>query len=115
MPVSLSKKRIKNVHDKVLENVRLGKAANVSKAMREEGYAETSIRAMKVTKTKLWATLMEEIDDEIVIRRVAEILRDGDSRASLQAADMLLKLKDRYPANKIKHAVFDERNSIMVD
>jgi hypothetical protein len=38
-----------------------------------------------------------------------------DSRAARTAADMLLKLKDRYPASKVKHAVFDERNSIMVD
>jgi len=100
--VTLAKKRIKNVFDNTLKDVRNGKKVSISGAMRKEGYSESSCKALKVTQTKTWETLLKEIDDDVVLKRVFEILMGDDKRSSLTAADMLLKLKDKYPAQKSK-------------
>jgi len=115
MRASASKLRIKKVHDRVMEQVSSGQQPNVSQAMREMGYSETSVRAQKVTKSLTWQELMGEVDDSLIVGQVYKVLMGQDARATLQAADMLLKLKDRYPANKIKAGVLDERNNVLVD
>ena len=59
------------------------------------------------------AVLHELVDDRALIERVNEIALDEDKRSSLQAIDMLLKLKDRYPAGKLKIQDYqDEINDI---
>ena len=70
--------------------------------MIKQGYSENSAKVLKVTITKAWQELLNSIDDEEVVNRITDILRDEDKRSSLTAADMLLKLKDRYPAQKSK-------------
>ena len=111
--VSLAKKRIKNVFTATLKNVSNGKIANVENEMLKAGYSKSSARCLKITKTKTWAKLLAEIDDEEILNKVKSIMRDEDKRSSLTAADMLFKLKDRYPAGKIKLGAFEERDKVI--
>jgi hypothetical protein len=46
---------------------------------------------------------------------VVEILRDEDKRSSLTAADMLFKLKGRYPKEQIDIEVSQKRESLFIN
>lgn len=46
--------------------------------------------------------LLGEISDEMILARVYQVLFGKSNRDALAAADMLLKLKDKYPASKSK-------------
>ena len=100
--MSLTKTRIKKVFQGAIDNIKAGKEPNVKGEMIKQGYSENSAKVLKVTITKAWQELLNSIDDEEVVNRITDILRDEDKRSSLTAADMLLKLKDRYPAQKSK-------------
>lgn len=107
--VSLAKQRIKRVFDNSLENVRKGKRANISNNMLKQGYSKSSSRALKVKKTKTWKNLLTSIDDEEILDMLKEIMRDkSDKRSRIEAGKELFKLKDRYPAGKLKIQDFNE-------
>lgn len=46
--------------------------------------------------------LLEQLDDGKYLNRLDEIAMSADSRASLQAIDQIMTLKDRKPAGKLK-------------
>ena len=101
--VSVSKQRIKKVFDNSLKNVSNGKQPNVSLEMRKQGYSPSSCRSQKVTQTKTWEQLLNRIQDDKIINKLNEIALDNeDKRACLSAIDIILKLKDKYPAQKKK-------------
>ena len=100
--ISLPKQRIKSVFDKSVKNIRKGKRANVSGNMLDHGYSASASKALQVTRTKTWQDLLKDIDDRKILDKIYSIAMDEDKRASLQASDMLLKLKDKYPASKHK-------------
>ncbi len=76
---------------------------NVSRAMLSVGYSPaTANTPQKLTESKGWQELLAQVDDKVILDKVYDILLSSDKRASLSAADTLLKLKDRYPANKSK-------------
>lgn len=52
--------------------------------------------------TPLFKECLAEIPDGWVIARITEIIKQKDARAALQAIQMLMKLKDRFPAGKLK-------------
>ena len=106
--MSLTKKRIKKVFANSLENVRDGKKPNVSGEMLKEGYSESSSRALKVTRTKTWQQLLALINDEALLTKLTDIALDDDKRASIAAIVELMKLKDKYPANKMKVSQYQE-------
>jgi len=64
---------------------------------------------------KAFQDLLGEIKDEEILNRITEILRDADKRSSLTAADMLLKLKDRFPAGKLKIQAYNEELEGLTD
>ena len=98
---SINKTRVVNVFNEAMDSVRIGKKPSISKIMLNRGYSKSSARSLKVTQTKTWAQLLNEIDDNMLKARLIELAGDKkDKRASLTAIDMLLKLKDRYPAQK---------------
>ena len=99
---TLAKKRIKDVFQDTLKNVSLGKTPDIKNTMIKHGYALTSANSQKVVKTKTWQELLTDIDDNLIIDKLKEILNSDDKRSALTSADMLLKLKDRYPAQKKK-------------
>lgn len=93
-------KRAFNLRMKRIENK---KPIVMGEVMREAGFSQASSEnPQQLVKTKGWRQLMAEVDDEVVVNRIREILVDDDKRSSLTAADMLLKLKDRYPSSQSK-------------
>src|SRR3990167_8653040 len=102
---TIPKQRIKNVFNGTLRQVRTGKQPNISALMRREGYAETSVRAQKVTHTKTWEHLKAlYLKDELALNTfnqlASETNDDKDNR--LKASVEIMKLNDRYPALKSK-------------
>lgn len=107
--VSLSKKRIANVFNEAVAVVRSGNKPNLFQIQKNHGYKDTSARAYRVVKTRTWQELMESVSDEAIIAGITATARDRrDKRAHLQASDMLLRLKDRYPAGKLKVQAYNE-------
>ncbi len=90
---------------KVMEN-----RGNVSKSMREVGYSQMTAKNPKnLTESRGWQELLRMIiNDEVLVQRIYEIALQEDKRASLQAIDMLLKLKDHYPAGKLKLQTYND-------
>ena len=74
-------------------------------AMKEAGFSDAySKNPKQMTSTKPWKQMLLEIDDEPILKRIREIALDkNDKRAALQGIDMLLKLKNYYPDQKIKY------------
>ncbi len=83
---------------------------NVSRSMREVGYKEATARNPKnLTKSKGWQTLITQlIDDSVILGKVYEVALQEDKRMSLQAIDMLFRLKDRYPNKKLKAVSYQQ-------
>ena len=114
-------KAIKHLRDELLEkkirrivSLVLKEGFSFKDAMIKEGYAISSSRNPSFNLTsspvarKVWKEVLDEIDDEEIVTKFKEILRADDKRASLEAGDKLLKLKDRYPAGKLKIQEFEE-------
>lgn len=99
----------------LLEVLRNGEPFSLKQIMREAGYAPiTADSPEKNLTSKIgWKQLLMKIDDEEILGRINEILRDTDKRSSLTAADILLKLKDRFPDKKVKVSAFDEREEVV--
>ena len=97
-------------YNEVLGQIARNERPNISAAMRKAGYAPSTIKKQRdVTGSPGWKSLLAQIDDSALLQRVREIaLAKEDKRASLQAVDMLMKLKDRYPAGKLKVTEYDE-------
>jgi hypothetical protein len=83
--------------------------------MVQSGYSPTSAinPGLNLTNKPGWQQLLAKIDDTLILERINKVMLSGSDNVALQAADMLLKLKDRYPANKIKMTAFDEREKIL--
>ena len=106
---SLTKKRIKDVFKDSLENVRKGKRPNVSGIMLKKGYSPSSAKCLKITKTKTWQELLNQIDNQEILGVFHEIMTDRDENGKLKDKDAVIKagkelatLKDLYPASKSK-------------
>ncbi len=107
---NFQKKRIKDTFKACLDNVKNSGKPNVYQEMKNKGYTESSARAQKVTYSKTWKECLESINDVEVIDMFKEIVRDKfDKRARIAAGSELMKLKDRYPKQKISLGVFDQR------
>ncbi len=85
-------------------------------AMRAVGYSEkTALNPSKVFGQDYFQSLLNEIPDRVLIGKMMEIASDDDKRSALQAVDMLMKLKDRYPANKLKVQQYGEELGSLVE
>lgn len=100
---------------KLIEKIENKEPIKMGEIMLQSGFSKvTAVNPGKNLLEKVgWQQLLAKIDDSVILERINNILIDEDKRASLQAADMLLKLKDRYPANKIKMTAFDERDKVL--
>lgn len=105
----------KRVFSNVMDKVRKGQKIAISKEMQKVGYSfNTSQKPGKVTKSKGWAELLAEIEDQPLLDQLKKIALDkDDKRACLQGIDILLKLKDRYPAGKLKIGAYEERDRVV--
>jgi hypothetical protein len=94
----------KTAFKKTLKNIEERNPKSMGEIMLESGYSKaTAINPGKnLIQKKGWQELLAAIDDGAILKRIIEILLDTDKRSSLTAADMLLKLKNKYPDQKTK-------------
>lgn len=104
----MAKQRIKRVFKDTLKNVSSGKAADVKNTMLKHGYSPSSANAGKVKETKTWKMLLTSIDEEPLLKKLISIALDSDKRASIAAIQEIMKLKDKYPAGKLKLTQYQE-------
>lgn len=82
---------------------------NMGKAMLDAGYSPAYAKnPQKIERCLNFKEALDIISDQDLLSRAREIALGEDKRASLVAIDMLLKLKDRYPAGKLKVAEYEE-------
>ena len=87
--------------------IETGGKSTTAEAMRVAGYSEASIKNPQKLK-RAFSTVLDQVDDGMLLDELMAIAASSDNRAKLQAIDMLLKLKDRYPAGKLKVQAFNE-------
>ena len=105
MKESATKKRIEKVFNKTIENVRNGKRPNVSGAMLDTGYSKSSAKALKVQTTKTWSNLINQYDDEPILRVIYnDAIKDKDKRNATANRKLYLQAK-----GLLKHNIVTER------
>lgn len=89
---------------KLLQAIEKGKGTSFKEIMIDSGYSEaTAINpGLNLTSKEGWKKLMRQINDDVILARLYEILISDDKRSSLTSADMLLKLKNKYPKGELK-------------
>lgn len=98
--------------NEVQAQIARGEVPNMSAAARKAGYKPSTIaRSSNLSKSKGWQELLATIDDNELMDKVRNIALGKNDSASLKAIDMLMKLKDRYPAGKLKVTEYDEEIS----
>lgn len=85
----------------MLEEIRRNRTPVMYKILKEAGYSDNYAKTCLPTKSKGWAQLLAKLDDEKLLDELYDVAMSKiDKRAKLQAIDMILRLKDRYPAAK---------------
>lgn len=88
----------KKMFKKTIENLEVEKPRPLGVLAVESGYSPgISKQPSRIINSQGFQELLSKIDDNAILNRITEILQDEDKRSSLTAADMLLKLKKRYP------------------
>jgi hypothetical protein len=103
--------------DNLLLAIESGQGLNWKEIMTKAGYspASTINPGANLTETEGFKSLLAKIDDKVLLAKVYSIALDEDKRASLQAIDMLMTLKDRKPSTKYKVDGMDsEYNSLFL-
>lgn len=79
----------------------------------------SSIGSENLKKPKIrlaFEEALKELDDTQYLRELHDLaLSKDDKRAKLQAIDMLMKLKDKYPAGKLKLTQQNEQREQYLD
>lgn len=85
--------------------------------LRKAGYSEAvALQPSKVFGSDYFRAVLHEIvDDRALIKKVNEIALDDDKRSALNAIEMLFKLKDRFPAGKIRIDTYNEEIAELVE
>jgi hypothetical protein len=88
----------------MMKAIEAGEGFSLQELMTNNGYAPATAHnpGKNLVRKEGWQQLMSQIDDGVILAKIYEVLLDKDKDGSLKAADMLLKLKDRYPAQKSK-------------
>lgn len=115
-PLRKNGERIKKVFERTMENVKAGEKPNVSGSMRLEGYSPSSCRALKVQDTATWKQLLDSIPENVLIGELFELATDPeDKRTKLEAIKEFFRLKDKYPASKMKLGAFQEQANEFIE
>lgn len=94
-----------------------GSPFDLKSIMLKAGYTKATATnpAKNLTDKTGWQQLLIEIEEKPLLDRLKEIATSEDKRASISAIQELLKLKDRYPAGKLKINAFEERDKVVDD
>ena len=88
----------------LLEAIEIGKSWDLKSLMVQGGYSIATAKnpAKNLIIKEGFQQLLGQIDDRMILAKIYEVLFAGDKDSTLKAADMLLKLKDKYPDQKTK-------------
>lgn len=84
---------------------------NITKgdALIKAGYSASVARSpSRVFSQEIFQHLLEDIPDKGLTEKLHSLALGDDGRTSLGALDMIFKLKDRYPQNKLRIDMFKE-------
>jgi len=108
--------RVKRVFERSVENIKNGDKPNISGSMRLEGYSESSCRALKAQQTATWKELLDAIPENVLVAELFSLATDpDDKRTKLEALKECFRLKDKYPASKMKLGAFQEQASEFIE
>lgn len=95
--------------DMVLSTAK-GENLDMKTLMMRNGYKESTALApsLNLTSKPQWQQLLNEIDEAPLMAKLNSIALDDDKRSAIAAIIELMKLKDRYPANKMKVSQYQE-------
>lgn len=100
--VSVIKRRTSIRQKKTFANF-VANGGNMKQAMKDAGFSPAYAKnSQKLIRSDSFRDLLELIPDRDLLDQTKAIALGEDKRASLVAIDMLFKLKDRYPAGKLK-------------
>ena len=87
----------------------------MAEVMLEAGYSPKTARVPKLlTKTKGWQELLAKYDDEPIMDAIyRDALDTRDKRNATENRKLFLRIKDRFPAGKLKVGAFQEREQIL--
>ena len=99
----------KRVFELLSENVRSGRRMT-KKAMLKEAQYSPSVQnhPAHVFSSAGFQLLLTKISDDVILQRFLKIITSGEDRDAITAGKELLKLKDRYPANKLMLQGYNE-------
>ena len=109
---TLRQKQTANI---MAEKIKEKKPLIAGKILIEAGYSKSIARRPEsVFKSKGFQEYLNSIDDTAIIEKWRKwALADTDKRVALQAGENIMKLKDRYPAGKLKLGAFEERDKVI--
>ena len=108
----------KTAFNEMLKAVETGEGVNMKSIMKKAGYSANSAinPGLNLTNRPAWKEMMDAyFDDEAIAQKIREIAFDSeDKRSNLTAIDMMLKLKGKYPINKLRlEGANNELNDIL--
>ena len=118
MPTRIKRPTLKQktAFKNMLEAVKTGKDVVLKDIMLKSGFSQnTAINPqLNLLSKDGFQSLLNKINDDEILNRFMDILRDEDKRASLQAGVEILKLKDRYPQrDKIAVSIFNKIDTLI--
>jgi hypothetical protein len=108
----------KAAFNETLKALETGEGVNMKAIMTKAGYSLNSAinPALNLTSRPAWKEMMDAyFEDEAIAQEIRKIaFQPGDNRAKLAAIDMMLKLKGKYPMNKLRlEGATNELNDIL--
>ena len=95
----------------LLQALQSDKSFHMKEIMLKAGYTETTAQRpdANLTSKAGWQQLLAKIDDSKLLAELYELALDpDDKRAKLTAIQEIMKLKDRYPAGRLKVSAYQD-------
>jgi hypothetical protein len=94
---------------KMLKNMEEGCPKSLGLILTESGYGKICLQPSRIINSQGFQQLLAKIDDSQILNKWYEwALSEEDRRVSMEAGKEIMKLKDRYPAGKLKITQFEE-------
>lgn len=93
---------------RALELLASGKVGSQQAALIAAGYSPATAKTpSRILGTPSFSTLLDALEEAPILGNIYRIaISEDDARNALSAADMILKLKDRYPQGKLRIDTF---------
>lgn len=91
-------KKIENLFNEYYERTLAGENVNLYKLQKKYGYADSTAKSYRVTKTKSWQRCLDKVKDDALLDKLTDIaLNAAKDSDAIRAIDKLFQLKNRYP------------------